>query len=57
MEELKITADELTALMVSSARKGFAQGGRPAGERKMGSVTASIDAVVKGMCNTHKLKK
>ena len=57
MEELKITADELTKLLVSSARKGFAQGGRPAGERKMSLVTSSIDAVVKGMCKTHKIKK
>ncbi len=56
MNQLILTEDEITKLLVSSARKGFAQGSREAGERKMGSVVASIDAVVKGLVRTHKAK-
>lgn len=57
MEELKITANELTSLLISSARKGFAQGSKPSGERNMELAIYSVEATVKGLIKTHKLKK
>ena len=57
MEELKITANELTSLLISSARKGFAQGSKPSGERDMGLAIYSVETTVKGLIKTHKLRK
>ena len=55
MDKLEITVDELTSLLTSAARKGFTQGQRKPGQRKMGDVILSCEQVSAGLVGTHKV--
>lgn len=57
MEDILISSSDLRKLLKSAANLGFAQGGRPVGERKMFSVKAGIDATVTGLIKTNSVKR
>ena len=56
MNNISISSSDLRKLLNSAANLGFAQGGRPVGERKMQSVREGINFTVTGLIKTNSVK-